>query len=203
EHLPEPFAVEMGIRSHVPTAVPSMRTAVLPGVLRPPSDCHMLIEVMCEQRLARGASVLDLFTGSGAIAVAAALAGARAVTAVDVSRRAVINARLNATLNGVRVRALRGDLFAPVSQSRFDLIVANPPYIPSESDDLPVRGPARAWDAGADGRALLDRLCDQVAPRLALGGAVLVVQSEFAGERETLDQLSARGLIAEVVKRRR
>jgi release factor glutamine methyltransferase len=163
----------------------------------------MLIEVMCEQGLARGASVLDPFTGSGAIAVAAALAGARDVTAVDVSRRAVVNARLNATLNGVRVRALRGDLFAPVSESRFDLIVANPPYIPSESDALPVRGPARAWEAGADGRALLDRLCDQVAPRLSLGGAVLIVQSEFAGERKTLDQLSARGLIAEVVERRR
>src|SRR5215212_10528052 len=132
-----------------------MRIVVLPGVLRPPSDCRLLIDVMRERHLAEGAAVLDVFTGSGALAVAAALAGARDVAAIDVSRRAVLNARLNAMLNRVRVRAIRGDLFSPVADARFDLILANPPYIPSESDELPTAGRARAWDAGRDGRALL------------------------------------------------
>jgi release factor glutamine methyltransferase len=180
-----------------------MRTIVLPGVLRPPSDCQLLIDVMRDQGLADDAGVLDVFTGSGALAVAAALAGARDVAAVDISRRAVLNARLNAALNRVRVRAMRGDLFAPVAGARFDLILANPPYIPSASDRLPSRGAARAWDAGIDGRALLDRLCAEVGPRLLPGGAVLIVQSELAGERATLDLLKEEGLAAEVLARRR
>ena len=158
---------------------------------------------MRELGLARDATVLDVFAGSGAIAVAAALAGAREVVAVDVSRRAVLNARLNAALNGVRIRALRGDLFEPVAGARFDLVVANPPYIPSESDDLPSHSRARAWDGGADGRALLDRLCDEVSPTLTPGGSVLIVQSDLPGESETLDRLAANGLTAEVLTRRR
>jgi release factor glutamine methyltransferase len=180
-----------------------VRIITLPGVLRPPSDCWLLADVMRERRLAHGRTVLDVFTGTGALAVAAALDGARAVSAVDVSRRAVLNARINARLNGVRVRALRGDLFAPVTGERFDLIVANPPYVPSASDELPGRGAARAWEAGTDGRALLDRLCADAADHLAPGGDVLVVHSSLSGEDATLDRLAATGLSTEVVARQR
>jgi release factor glutamine methyltransferase len=179
-----------------------MRTVVLPGVLRPPSDARLLIDVMRERELARDASVLDVFTGSGVLAVAAALARARDVTAVDVSRRAVLNARLNAALNGTSITVMRGDLFAPVGATRFDLILANPPYIPSETDELPDHGAARAWDAGLDGRALLDRLCREAPARLKPGGRLLLVQSDMAGERTTLDLLSTSGLMADVLARR-
>jgi len=147
--------------------------------------------------------VLDVFTGSGALAIAAATDGAKAATAVDISRRAVLNARLNARLNGVRVRALRGDLFAPVAGERFDLVLANPPYVPSETDALPDRGASRAWDAGRDGRALLDRLCAGVSGHLAPGGSVMLVQSSVCGEDATLEALSAGGLRPQVVARQR
>ncbi|MFL5892523.1 MAG: HemK2/MTQ2 family protein methyltransferase [Solirubrobacterales bacterium] len=180
----------------------AMRTVVLPGVLRPPSDARLLIEVMRERGFARDASVLDVFTGSGVLAVAAALARARDVTAVDIARRAVLNVRLNAALNRTRISAMRGDLFAPVGDTRFDLILANPPYIPSETDELPDHGAARAWDAGVDGRALLDRLCREAPARLAPGGRLLLVQSDMAGERATLDLLGASGLRAAVLARR-
>jgi release factor glutamine methyltransferase len=180
-----------------------VRIITLPGVLRPPSDCWLLADVMRERRLAHGRTVLDVFTGTGALAVAAALDGARAVSAIDISRRAVLNARINARLNGVRVRALRGDLFTPVTSQRFDLIVANPPYVPSESDELPDRGAARAWEAGTDGRALLDRLCADAADHLAPGGDVLVVHSSLSGEDATADRLAATGLSTEVVARQR
>jgi release factor glutamine methyltransferase len=145
--------------------------------------------------------VLDPFTGSGILALAAARAGA-AATAVDVSRRAVACAALNARLNGVRVRALPGDLFAPVAGERFDLIVANPPYVPGAQDG-PARGAARAWEGGADGRALIDRLCAEAPAHLTPGGELLIVHSEVCGERATLDRLAAAGLEAEVVERHR
>jgi release factor glutamine methyltransferase len=158
---------------------------------------------MRTRELARRASVLDVFTGSGALAVAAALEGAKRVTAVDVSRRAVLNARLNAMLNGVRLRLLRGDLFAPVRGQRYDLILANPPYLPSLDDELPRDGAARAWEGGVDGRLLVDRLCEEAATHLTEGGSVLIVHSSLTGEEATLRALRDSGLDPEVVARRR
>jgi release factor glutamine methyltransferase len=151
---------------------------------------------------APGARVLDVCTGTGHLAVAAALAGARRVVAVDISRRAVLAARLNARLNGVRVDARRGDLLAPAGGERFDLVVSNPPYLPAADGRIPARGPARAWDAGADGRALLDRLIAGAPRVLAPGGTLLLVQSSLCGETATLAALAAAGLSPRVVARR-
>jgi release factor glutamine methyltransferase len=161
----------------------------------------MVVRRIHEERLADGASALDVCTGSGVLAIAAAQAGCRAVTAIDVSRRAVMAVRLNAALNRVRIRALRGDLFAPVSGQRFDLIVSNPPYLPSPQDELPRRGLARAWEAGHDGRAILDRICAEAHEHLNPGGLMLLVHSELCGEQATLTALRSRGLRAEVVYR--
>lgn len=171
-----------------------MRIITLPGVFQPPSDARLLAATMREGGLARGARVLEPFAGSGAVAVAAALEGAAAVTATDVSRRALLTTWINARRNGARVRVRRGDLFAAVAGERFDLILANPPYVPSVEDALPRRGLARAWDGGADGRRLLDRLCVQAPAHLVPGGTLLLVQSSICGEQATLERLSAAGL---------
>lgn len=179
-----------------------MRLVVPPGVFRPLSDSWMLARSIRDE-LRPGAAVADVCTGSGVLAVAAALAGAGAVTAVDVSRRAALAARLNARLNGVSIRALRGDLLEPVADDRFDMIVGNPPYVPAAGDELPRRGLDRAWDAGRDGRALLDRVCGQAPERLRPGGTVLLVQSSVCGTERTLEMLAAGGLVADVAARAR
>jgi release factor glutamine methyltransferase len=150
----------------------------------------------------RDASVLELCTGSGAVALAAARAGA-SVTAVDVSRRSVWTVRVNALLRGVRVRALRGNLFDPVAGRRFDLIATNPPYVPAASDTLPERGPERAWDAGRDGRALIDPICDAAPGHLLPGGAILMIHSSLCGIEETVARLGAGGLEVDVPVRER
>jgi release factor glutamine methyltransferase len=147
-----------------------------------------------------GSRVLDLCTGSGALAIAAARAGAGSVTAVDVSRRAVATARLNAALNGVRIRAMRGDLLQPVTGLRFDLIVSNPPYLPADDDTLPRRGQRRAWDAGSDGRALLDRIASDAPGHLRPGGTLWLVHSSVCDTGRTLDSLAAAGLDASVAE---
>jgi release factor glutamine methyltransferase len=180
-----------------------MRLLPLPGVFQPPSDAWMLIRYMEEERLAAGADVLDLCTGSGALAIAAALQGASAVTALDISRRAVAAVRLNALANRVRVTAVRGDLFAAVKGRRFDLIVSNPPYLPGEVTELPRRGLARATEAGPSGRAFLDRIAAQAAAHLTQRGTVLLVYSTVCGEPETLEVLRAGGLSPSVVFRHR
>jgi release factor glutamine methyltransferase len=179
-----------------------MRLVVPPGVFRPRSDSWMLARCLRDE-LTPGASVVGLCCGSGVLAVTAALAGAGTVTAVDVSRRAALTARLNARLNGVAVRALRGDLLEPLDGERFDLIASNPPYVPARGDELPTSGPERAWDAGRDGRALLDRICAQAPERLKPGGAVLLIHSSVCDADRTVDLLGERGLDAEIAVRSR
>ncbi len=181
-----------------------MRIMTFPGVFHPISDSWMLADVVCAQPATAGGSVLDLCTGSGVVAVAAARCGAREATAVDVSRRAVAAVGLNARLNGVRVRALRGDLFDPVGDQRFDAIVSNPPYVPAETDELPKRGLERAWDAGADGRVVLDQLIEEAPHHLRPGGFLLIVSSSILGTDRTLAAMRDAGLDdAECIARRR
>jgi release factor glutamine methyltransferase len=175
----------------------------LPGVFKPPSDSWMLVRAMRERGLARGARVLDVFTGTGVIAVMAGREGARSVTAVDISRRAALCARVNGRINGTRVRGLAGDLFEPVRGERFDLITANPPYVPSAGDELPASGAARAWEGGRDGRLLVDRFSERVAEHLAPGGSVLMVVSSLTGEEATLAALREGGLTPSVLARHR
>ena len=179
-----------------------MRLLPLPGVFQPHSDSIMLARWIEREPLARGSTVLDVCTGSGLLALVAARKGSR-VVAIDVSRRAVLAARINATLNGVTVRSLRGDLFAPVMGERFDLIVSNPPYLPGRSDALPQHGAARAWEGGATGRLLLDRICASAHEYLKPGGALLLTHSSVCGVELTLSQLSQRGLEPRVVESRR
>jgi release factor glutamine methyltransferase len=133
------------------------------------------------------------------LAVTAGLCGAGQVTAVDISRRALVSARLNAAINGVAVRTRRGDLFAAVAGRRFDLIVSNPPYVPGP--DQPARGLARSWEAGTRGRAFLDRICAEAPAHLCPGGVLLLVHSTVCGEEETVEALRRSGLQVRVVFR--
>jgi release factor glutamine methyltransferase len=180
-----------------------VRLVTLPGVFRPISDSRMLAEALRRETLPAGARVLDLCTGSGLLALTAALRGVRDVTAIDVSRRALLTVRLNARLNGVRVRTLRGSLFEPVPGEQFDAIVANPPYVPAAADELPRRGLRRAWEAGADGRALLDRILAEAPAHLRPGGRLLVVHSSILGFDATGRALEQAGLVFDVADRAR
>lgn len=174
-----------------------------PGVYRAQDDTTLLLDVMHRGGYATGRSVLDLGTGSGAMAVAAARAGAMSVDAVDLSLRSVATARANAWLHRAPVTVHRGDLFAPVAGRIFDLVLTNPPYVPSRGGLLPRHRMGRCWDGGPDGRALLDPICDTGPGFLAPGGVLLLVQSEFSGEDATLRRLRAAGLDADVVGRAR
>jgi release factor glutamine methyltransferase len=172
----------------------------LPGVHRPVSDTWMLADAMRREGLA-GKTVADICTGTGALAISAARAGSASVTAVDLTRRAVTCARVNAVLNRARVDVRRGDLFGPLAGCRFDVIVSNPPYIPAETDELPRRGATIPLDAGRDGRALLDRICRSAPDHLEPGGAILVVHSSICGTGRTVEDFRRAGLDADVVVR--
>ncbi|MDT7553634.1 MAG: release factor glutamine methyltransferase [Pseudonocardiales bacterium] len=173
--------------------------------IRPPGVYHVdqytaLLTRVLRDRV-RGRHVLDVGTGTGALAIAAARAGAASVTAVDLSRRSAAATWLNSRLHRVPISVRCGDLFTPVRGRRFDLVVANPPYIPGRTQDPARYRIARCWDGGHDGRLLLDRLCSGLPDVLTADGCALIVHSEVCGEQSTIDAMTAVGLDARVVAR--
>ncbi len=182
----------MGIRHYVLLIRP-------PGVYRVDRDTALLTEVLRDR--VRGRHVLDVGAGTGALAIAAARAGAASVTAVDLSRRSAAATWLNSRLHRAPVSVRCGDLFTPVRGRRFDVVVANPPYVPAPTQDPARYRIARCWDGGHDGRLLLDRLCSGLPDVLTADGTALIVHSEVCGEQATTAAMTAVGLDAGVVAR--
>lgn len=170
------------------------------GVYRPQGDTWLLAAALRQAGIRPGGAVLDIGCGSGALSILAASTRPRSQLAMDVSRRAVWATRFNTAVRGLRVRVRRGDAFGGLPGQRFDLVLANPPYVPGVSK-VPSRGPSRAWDAGTDGRALLDRLCTAAPTLLAPSGTLLMVHSALSGVDATLGALRDGGLKASVVAR--
>lgn len=176
---------------------PAPRLLRLPGVYRPQEDTALLAAAIAELAIPPGARALDLCTGTGAQALTLARRGAETVLALDLSRRALASVRLNALTRGLRIRPRRGDLATALGEGPFDIVVANPPYVPSPA--ATVRA-TRGWDAGPDGRAVLDPLCDRADTLLRPGGTMLIVQSRLSDVDKSLRVLTARGLRADVVR---
>jgi release factor glutamine methyltransferase len=137
-------------------------------------------EVLCEaalQRIGPGLRVLDLCTGSGALAITFALEAPGAhVTGADISAGALEVARDNAQLHGAAVRWARGDLFE-AADGAFDLIACNPPYL-SDGDMAALQTevsfePRLALSGGADGLFFYRRIAAALPDRLNPGGAAL------------------------------
>lgn len=122
--------------------------AVSDAVLIPRPDTEVLVELALD-RLPPGGRVLDMGTGSGAIAVALAHTRPDAVvTALDVSSAALAVARRNASANGVNITFMASDWFSALGTEKFDLIVSNPPYIASGDRHL-AEGDLRFEPSGA------------------------------------------------------
>jgi release factor glutamine methyltransferase len=187
------------------SAYTDLDPAVVPSdVYVPREDSQFLIDVMEKTGLARGNRVADLCTGTGILAIAAREQGASQVTAFDICPRAVHCARTDVAAAGLDVSVHLGSWARAVEFGPYDLVVCNPPYVPHDPSidaaQLPSDiGPARAWDAGYDGRLVLDPLCATAPQLLVGGGTLLLVQSEFAEPRSTLAALARAGMDAEVV----
>jgi ribosomal protein L3 glutamine methyltransferase len=136
-------------------------------------------------------NVLDLCTGSGCLAI---LASRRfpnaAVDAVDISKAALEVAARNVREYGLedRVRLHRGDLYAPVADKRYDLIIANPPYVDAEGmAGLPKEcraEPKLAFDGGADGLDVIRPILDQAKRHLTRQGGLLCEVGRCRGALE-------------------
>ena len=176
----------------------SLEFAVNEHVLIPRQESELLVDMALE--FANGLSVntvdiADVGTGSGALAIALAHNLPKAIVkAIDLSEEALHVADDNARRHGVldRVSLLLGDLLEPISLA-VDIIVSNPPYIPTgDINGLPTdvrHEPIQALDGGPDGLDVLRRLLAQAPAKLRRGGCLLVELSpEQMAEAERLAQ---------------
>jgi release factor glutamine methyltransferase len=157
--------------------------AVSPAVLIPRPDTeHVVIEALKLAKKLETPRIVDVGTGSGAIAIALARhhPGAQ-ITAIDISANALAVARANAEKHALaaRIHFLEGDLLAPVMGETFDHIVSNPPYIPTgDIPALPIGvrqyEPHTALDGGPGGFDVFDRLLTQASTQLVPGGSLIL-----------------------------
>jgi release factor glutamine methyltransferase len=151
---------------------------VSPAVLIPRPDTELIVELAIE-RLPRQGRLLDMGTGSGAIAVSVAHTRPDAlVTALDVSQEALEVARENAATNGAAVRFLQSDWFRAIGAERFEVVASNPPYIASGDEHL-SQGDLRFEPVGAltdhaDGLSALRIIIAGACAHLAAGGWLLL-----------------------------
>ncbi|WP_040591995.1 peptide chain release factor N(5)-glutamine methyltransferase [Schlesneria paludicola] len=189
----EPVAYLVGQREFF-----SLKFRVTRDVLIPrPETETLVIEILDAAKVRPNPTILDLCTGSGCVAISTAKNNPQAkVTAVDISRAAIAIARENAAAHQVtdRVEIIESNIFEALPAGKqFDLIVGNPPYIPSaEIDQLDAEvakhEPRLALDGGPDGMDILRRIIEQ-APRFAAPSALLLL--EFTPEQaEALEQLT-------------
>lgn len=152
---------------------------VTADVLIPRHDTEVLVSEALT-RCPHASTVLDLGTGSGCIAVSLQKRLSKAVvTATDLSEAALLVARRNAERHGATIEFLTGSLFAPVAGRSFDLIVSNPPYIPTADIDALDQevsnfDPRMALDGGSDGLDIYRKLIPSAVGHLAPKGWLLV-----------------------------
>jgi HemK-related putative methylase len=170
---------------------------VLPGVLNPRlmRSGAFFASRLGADLITPGAEVLDMGTGSGVCAVAAARRGAR-VIAVDINPVAVRCTEINARLNSLEgcIEVLRGDLFAPLAGRLFDLVLFNPPFIRG----VPRDDADRAWRS----TDVAERFAAGLSQHLRPSGSALVVLSTFGDAAQFLRQFTSNGFEVSVVATR-
>jgi HemK-related putative methylase len=170
---------------------------VLPDVFNPKlfRTGELLVEILDEHLIPQGSTVLDMGTGSGVGAVFAAR-WARRVLAVDVNPAAVRCARINALLNRVeeRVEVRQGDLFAPVQDQQFDVVLFNPPFLPGV--------PRTELERALRSTDIAVRFAADLAGHLAPGGYALVILSSDGDQSAFLEAFRACHLTIDVVAAR-
>jgi release factor glutamine methyltransferase len=158
-------------------------------VYQPEADTYLLLNA-ARVEIRHGDRVLEVGTGSGLIA--ADLAGVTGIVATDINPHAALCAREK----GIDV--MRNDLFSGI-RSTFDLILFNPPYLPTLPEDRIDDWLEYALDGGTSGREVIGRFAEEVGRVLAPGGRILLLISSLTGLPEVRDIFFRQSFTSEIV----
>lgn len=170
-------------------------------VYTPSDDSFLLAENL---EIENRESVLEIGTGSGIIAMYASKL-TDDVTATDINYNAIELAEKNFKLNQINTIKLEfGNLFEAIGNKKFDVILFNTPYLPTDCEDIIEDDLNYAFDGGLDGRKVIDQFLNQVKNHLNDGGKIQMIQSSLSNTEKTLEKLvDELGFIAEVAKSER
>lgn len=173
-----------------------LRLKIPKTVYEPSEDSFMLAKGALQ--IKKGSSVLEVGCGSGIASICALKSGAE-VLGVDISNDAVKCAQENSKGNKLNGEFLQSNLFENVPKKKFDVLMFNPPYLPTELKDK-LNGPLNhAFDGGKDGRKVLDVFLDQFDNYLKKGGYLLLVQSDLNGPVKTKRKLKKMNYEVEIL----
>jgi release factor glutamine methyltransferase len=161
-------------------------------VYTPDADTYLLLDAALAEVKA-GDRVLEVGTGSGLIS--AELTKVTFVVATDINPHAVLCARKK----GVVV--VQNDLFCGI-RSSFDLILCNPPYLPTQPEERIDDWLEQALDGGLNGRVVIERFSEQVSHVLAPGGRILLLISSLTGLPEVRNLFFKAGFVSEIILRK-
>ena len=165
------------------------------NVYIPAEDSYLLADNLL---IKENQSVLEIGTGSGIVAMYASKLTDR-ITVTDINFDACRLAEMNFNENNIEnIEILWGNLFEPVKNRKFDVILFNTPYLPTEDDEVLQDTINYAFDGGLNGRKVIDLFLNEVKNYLNDGGIVQLIQSSLSGNEETLDKLDELGFIAEI-----
>ena len=165
------------------------------NVYVPAEDSYLLAENL---EIKEGQSVLEIGTGSGIVAMYASRLTDK-ITVSDINFDACELARKNFEDNNIEnIEILFGNMFEPIENRKFDVILFNTPYLPTEDDEVIDDTINYAFDGGLNGRKVIDLFLNEVGNHLNDGGIVQMIQSSLSGNEETLEKLDNLGFIAEI-----
>ncbi len=165
------------------------------NVYIPAEDSYLLADNL---EIKPGQSVLEIGTGSGIVAMYASRLTDR-ITVTDINFDACMLAEKNFKANNIEnIEILFGNLFEVVENRKFDVILFNTPYLPTEDDEVLEDTINYAFDGGLNGRKVIDLFLNEVGNHLNDGGIVQMIQSSLSGNEETLEKFDQLGFIAEI-----
>ncbi len=164
-------------------------------VYEPSDDSFLLAENLI---IKKGEKVLEIGTGSGIIAMYASKMTEK-IVATDINFDAIELAEKNFIANDIHnIQLLFGNLFEPVKNEKFDVVLFNLPYLPTEECEILEDNLNYAFDGGLDGRKITDQFLNQVKHHLNDGGRVQLIQSSLSNIEESISRLNSLGFKAEI-----
>ena len=173
------------------------------NVLSPRQETELVVEeAIKELKKLPKSKALDLMTGSGAIATTLALETSSTVFATDVSKSALEIAKRNAKTHGAKIKFIESDIFKGLKKEKFDLIISNPPYIPTKDlltldEEVKKYDPILALDGGEDGLIFYREIANE-SPNFLKNNGILVLEIGY-NQGESVKKLLQKNLTSHLL----